>query len=204
MLAYVIHPEIKKPKWLREFLENQSLDIFTWRQFLPTFIEMGFDWLIWALTERFNALYGALVEAWDWMHYVTSYLNAEFEKVQGWFDYLDSKIEVYWSYLPTWLLSQKQTIQAWAIAAMQPVTNMISVHDLAIKTLNENQLLIIERLRIPWWDPVRILGEIAEALSPFKKKEDERKNLFEWLWLFFDDPPLFMYEMADEIITRFW
>ena len=204
MLAYVIQPEIKKPKWLKEFLENQSLDIFTWRQWMPTFMEMGFDWLIWALNTRFQDLYGALAEAWSWMASTTAYLDSEFKKVKDWLEYLDNKLAVQADTLDAWFLAKKHTVQAWAIAAMQPVTNMISVHDLAIKTLNENQLKILEVLKTPWWAPTRILSAIAEALSPFKKLEEDRKNLFEWMWLFFADPPKFLYEMADEIITRFW
>jgi len=60
----------------------------------------------------------------------------------------------------------------------------------------------------PWWRPDQILASITEGIgnivNPGGESEADTRNLFQWLWLFFKDPPKFLYEMADEIIVRFW
>ena len=60
----------------------------------------------------------------------------------------------------------------------------------------------------PWWRPDQIFNAITTGIgniiSPGGETEDDAKNLFQWLWIFFRDPPEFLYSMADEIITRYW
>jgi len=61
---------------------------------------------------------------------------------------------------------------------------------------------------LDWLNPTWILDQIGtaigKAVSPLLDLEDDRRNLFEWIWLIFADPPKFFYELTDDIIERYW
>ncbi|MBA7563506.1 hypothetical protein ES708_05165 [subsurface metagenome] len=204
MFGYVKTPVLRKPKWLKEFLENQSLDIFTWRRLLPTFIEMGFDWLIYILTTAFREIDNAFIAVRTWQEYITGYLNDNFSTIQTYLDRLNSRIDINWGMLNDWFLTRRGTVEGWISAATKPTRNLVLDLSGRVQSMSQDILTLKDQLREPWWSPTRILGAITEALAPFKKKEEDRKNLFEWMWLFFADPPKFLYEIADDVITRFW
>jgi len=49
------------------------------------------------------------------------------------------------------------------------------------------------------------LGDIVEGLEgEFTENGLRRWSLFQWTWVFFSDPARFIYELADELIIRFF
>ena len=204
MVEYHKAPKLEKPTALRNYLLDKRYTILTTTIPVGNIVEYGLDWVV----DMLNTFNEGVADAFNYhetrlkfLDDKTSILLSDLNTLKVDFQNLDciSLGEYY---------DLKFTHDCEILDKIKSKTDPIEV-DLA--TIDEKYKVWIERL-------VEIVGDIpapgtsisvslvnlGDRISAVEAEFGGRKNLFQWTWLLFSDPPLFAYELFDEVITRFW
>jgi len=204
MVEITKKPKLEKPTWLKQSIDGLNWDILTYKVYVGDAIEKAIDWVIDTMGYIAESAGNGLNELDSRITYLQQAFGEILHTHTTAIYNLTNRLDTLEQGAGTWLEAGRDTIEGWISSRLDPIKRLALALNDRVQVMSQDILDLRDEARAPWWSPTRVLGAIAEALSPFKKLEEDRKNLFEWLWLFFLDPPLFLYEMTTEIIVRFF
>lgn len=217
---------IRKPSWLRSWLNKLNWDIFSWKVYVGDAIEDGIDWAIdwinWGIGQAVIA-YGKALEAWDKAVEIGKELgktiNREIDKVLA-------RIATWWGDLDNWWSAKREWVKDRIAQARDTLEDRID----DVRGQLSSLLVAWDNFWENTWPQllkdfgalgVKVgnfftltLPTLASKLDVGKAFDDFRlewKDFFNFwgslgreVMEFFTDPLQWVYDKLDEWFERFW
>lgn len=196
--------EIKKPQWLHDFLEDQSLDIFTWRFYMPTFMEMAFDWSYVEIHKLISPIDEALGAVWQWETYITNYLETNFASIIKWLQLVEDLVRAVNQIVGDWLVNLNSIIDARVQAFIQPVLDLVGELYSRVEGVKGTLDIFIQDTLPQMAPKAYVDAAIEQVLSPWFLPFEVLGRFFRQIDDFFKDPLQWIYDRMEEFVERFW
>lgn len=204
MVTYKKAPRPSIPDWLDDKLNTLHWQVATFYIDVGSPLREVINWLLGLLEDIIRSVDAAFIDLSDDLYNFKVWTQQGLQAALGLITDVDKRVTAVNNTLRSFMDGIDNIITERYEFLSEPLRDLtISLFERTEKLQSD-----VEALQGGWWTPANILDAIAtsvdKALAPFKSLESERRNLFEWLWLIFSDPPLFFYELFDDIIERFW
>lgn len=204
MPLYKKAAKLEKPTALKNYLLTKNYVILATEVPVGDIVEYGLDWVVDILTlfnEGVSTAFMELVEEIE-SNYITlaDYYDLKFTHdkeiaargYMTWGAYFDDKFE------------HDKAILSLINTKVSPIRVDLDTHIQHYDVLRELVMRMYEDMDTQGISINLSLINLGAAIEGLQHRWDEHKNLFQWSWLFFSDPPLFAYELADEVLERFF
>lgn len=203
MVDYYKRPKLEIPSWLSLELDQATFYVMGEEIRVGAVVRKPLDWLVGILNTLVDGLNTNFTDLYDKHNTLSGQLGVVTRGVYGEISDLQAKYLELKGFAADIVIASKDIIAAWIDERLLPTKNLVLVLQERVQWLSGEAAT----KEPPWWRPDQILEAITKGIGniiyPGGETEEDAKNLFQWLWLFFRDPPKFLYEMAEEMIVRF-
>ena len=204
MPLYKKAAKLEKPTALKNYLLGKNYVILATEVPVGDIVEYGLDWVVDVFVLFNNAL-------GDTFLYFEDRLNLQDDKVR----IMGSSLSTLTAYihnldivthdeLSDWTDSLVRIEHEFIFSVTHPIAKDLADHIEHYKVLKELTLGLEEKIRTSNWDISTSLTHLYEDVGSITDEFGGHKNLFQLTWDFFADPVLWLYEVVDSLIERFF